>query len=156
MHQREAKAVPEIGTDLLVEFVILQQPIQVLEHRVDALGHARHPRKHILGFVAVNQHRVSLLCAKSIYWVPSCFPRCLSASSFTGPLHRRECQAFVWQNAGAGSGTAEVHGPSSPDARQPMRPLLAWLKMALLCSVSFDKGRLASRASLRPPFRTAN
>ena len=66
MHQREAKAVPEIGTDLLVEFVILQQPIQVLEHRVDALGHARHPRKHILGFVAVNQHRVSLLCAKSV------------------------------------------------------------------------------------------
>jgi hypothetical protein len=62
MHQRIAVTLAEIGTYLLVQLVIIEQLIQFAQHRVDAASHARHPREHVFGFVAIHQHaRASLL-----------------------------------------------------------------------------------------------
>jgi hypothetical protein len=62
MHQREAVPLAKIGAHLLIQRVIVEQLIQLAQHPIDALGHARHPAKHVFGFVAIHQHaRASLL-----------------------------------------------------------------------------------------------
>jgi hypothetical protein len=59
MHQAVARAFAKVASHLLIQLVILEQHIQVLEHRIDALGHLRHACKDVFWFVAISQHGLS-------------------------------------------------------------------------------------------------
>ena len=61
MHQRQTIALAKVGTNLLVQRVIVEQLVQLFEHRVDALCHLWHARKHLFGLIAVNKHPSFLL-----------------------------------------------------------------------------------------------
>src|SRR6266852_3605757 len=61
MHQRVAMPLAKVGPHLLIQRVVLQQLIQLFEHRVDALGHLRHPRKHVFCLIVVDKHLAFLL-----------------------------------------------------------------------------------------------
>jgi len=103
MHQGQAISFPEIGLDLLVEFIILKPPIQLLEHWVDPLCHLRHPRKHIFVFVAIHQHRLFLLCCMRTALLPFSFTRRLPPNGFTGSVHRGSCELVTLRQAGSGA-----------------------------------------------------
>src|SRR5712692_7645203 len=61
MHQRVPMPLAKVGPHLLIQRVVLQQLIQLFEHRVDALGHLRHPRKHVFCLIVVDKHLAFLL-----------------------------------------------------------------------------------------------
>ncbi len=55
------KAPGQVGFDLLEELIILEQDIELFEHRVGLPRQFRYPRKDIFWRVAINEHRHSLL-----------------------------------------------------------------------------------------------
>ena len=71
MHQGGAVARAFVGAHLPIQLVIVEQLIQSAQHRIDALGHARHPCKHIFSFIAIHQHLVFLLRTSLARFVPS-------------------------------------------------------------------------------------
>ena len=56
MDQRQPVALAQIAADLLVELVIVEQVVELDEHRVRLVGQFRHPCKDIFGLVAVDEH----------------------------------------------------------------------------------------------------
>src|SRR6266566_9389815 len=60
---RPTIAFGEVPSHLLVELVILQQLVELFEHRVDSLGHLRHQCKHIFCLIAIDKHLTFLLHA---------------------------------------------------------------------------------------------
>ncbi len=58
VYQRVAITLPQIGSHLSIQLVILQQLIQPFEHRVRLLRYFRHSRKDIFWGKAVDEHAV--------------------------------------------------------------------------------------------------
>jgi hypothetical protein len=61
MHQCPAMPRALVSSHLLIQRIVVKQPVQLFEHRVDALGHLRHPRTYIFGLRAIHQHLICLL-----------------------------------------------------------------------------------------------
>jgi len=49
----------QIGAHSRIEFVIIEQHIELLEHRIGLLGQFGHARKHIFCRIAIDQHGFS-------------------------------------------------------------------------------------------------
>src|SRR5260221_509701 len=56
MHQGIAMPLAEIITHPLIQRVVVQQPIQLLEHWIDSCDHLRDMCKDILHRIAIDQH----------------------------------------------------------------------------------------------------
>src|SRR5256714_7959203 len=56
MHQGVAMPFAKVVAYLLVHLVIVEQPIQLLQHGIDPFGHFRHACKDIFLGVAIDQH----------------------------------------------------------------------------------------------------
>ncbi len=76
MDRREPIAVGQVGPHLLVELVVVEQAVQLDEHRVGLVGQLGHPREDIFGVVAVDEHGeaslspMALSSSKSFYHLP--------------------------------------------------------------------------------------
>src|SRR6266566_1560358 len=96
MHQSLPIAFAKVVAHLLVHLVILQQTVQLLEHRVDPLGHLRHTCKDIFPGVAIDQHARTPPCACFLFYPYSITSPALSSHSHLSltaqcglrPLHR--------------------------------------------------------------------
>lgn len=75
MHQAIAMPFAKVAAHRVLQLVIVTEPIQVLEHGVDAFGHLRHTSKALFFGGAIDQHAGTPPCA--------CF--CFSPSSLTSP-----------------------------------------------------------------------
>src|SRR5439155_6202220 len=61
MDQGETIAFPKVTPDLLIQLVIVEQSVQLSQHRIGLLGQLGNLRKHIFSFILVNKHfRASL------------------------------------------------------------------------------------------------
>src|SRR5437763_6148877 len=89
MDQREAVALAQICAHLLIEFVILEQRIEFFEDRISLGCHLWHSRKHVFGFIAINEHLVCLLLLVFPLLFSSLSTRGLGRSGFTGSFHSR-------------------------------------------------------------------
>jgi hypothetical protein len=56
MDQREAVAVGEVGAHLLIQLVVVEQPVQLDEHGIGLVSEFRHPGEHVFGGIAVDEH----------------------------------------------------------------------------------------------------
>lgn len=56
MHQRPAMPLGEVGSYLLVELIIVEQPVQFFEHRVEPRRRLRHTNGDTFRFIAIDQH----------------------------------------------------------------------------------------------------
>src|SRR5256885_4088882 len=63
MHQGVAIPLAKVVAHLLIQRVIIEQPIQLLEHRIDPFGHLGHTCKDIFFGVAIDQHARTPPCA---------------------------------------------------------------------------------------------
>ena len=45
-----------VGTDEGVQLVVVEQAVQLDEHRIGLVGQFRHARKHVFHRIAVDQH----------------------------------------------------------------------------------------------------
>ena len=61
MHQRQPIALPQVGSHFSVQLVIVEQPIQGLEHRIGLSRYFRHSRKDVFWVIAIYEHACSLL-----------------------------------------------------------------------------------------------
>jgi len=87
MHQREARALPQVCTHLLIQLVIGEQPIQFFEHGIRLGCHFWHPREHILHGVMIDQHRrVSLHFFSSAALILPPFPLFFQATTFLSAM----------------------------------------------------------------------
>jgi hypothetical protein len=55
MHQREPIAVGEVSPHLAIQLVVVEQAIQLDEHRVRLVGQFGHAREDLFGLVAVDE-----------------------------------------------------------------------------------------------------
>ena len=56
VHQRQPRAAGQVGAHLPVELVVVQQVVELDEHRVGLRGQFGHAGEHIFGVVAVDEH----------------------------------------------------------------------------------------------------
>jgi hypothetical protein len=56
MRQREPIAPRQVAARLLIQTVVVEQAIELDEHRVGLAGEFRHTGKDILGLLAVEEH----------------------------------------------------------------------------------------------------
>ncbi len=56
MHRRQPVAAGEVGTHLLGEQVVLEQLVELDEHRIGLVGQLRHPHKDIFRRIAIDEH----------------------------------------------------------------------------------------------------
>src|SRR5260370_2842546 len=68
MHQGVPTPFAKVVAHLLIQLVIVKYPIQVLEYRVDPLGHLRHARKDLFFGVAIDQHAGTPPCAYFFFY----------------------------------------------------------------------------------------
>jgi hypothetical protein len=68
MHQGVPMPFAKVVAHLVVHLVIVEQLIQLLQHRVDPFGHLRHARKDIFFGVAIDQHAQTPPCAYFLFY----------------------------------------------------------------------------------------
>jgi len=88
MHQGLPVAFPKVGAHLVVHLVIVEQLIQLLQHRVNPLGHLRHPRKDLFFRVVIDQHAHTPPCAYFFFYPYSTtFPAFFHTVTFPSLAH---------------------------------------------------------------------
>jgi hypothetical protein len=56
MDRGQPLAVGQVPVHLLVELVVVQQPLQLHQHRVGLVGQLGHPGEDIFTWIAIDQH----------------------------------------------------------------------------------------------------
>ena len=88
MHQRLPMPFAKVVAHLIVQLVIIEQPIQLLQHRVNPLGHLRHARKDLFFGVAIDQHAQTPPCAYFFFYPYSTtFPAFFHTVTFPSLVH---------------------------------------------------------------------
>src|SRR5258708_36367449 len=88
MHQGVAMPFAKVVAHLVVPLVIVEQLIQLLQHRVDPSGHLRHARKDIFFGVAIDQHAQTPPCTYFFFYPYSItFPAFFHTVTFPSLVH---------------------------------------------------------------------
>src|SRR5215831_390597 len=56
-----AMALAKVSAHLPIQRIVVEQLVQFLEDGINALGHLRHPRKHVFSLIVIHKHPAFLL-----------------------------------------------------------------------------------------------